>query len=156
MSNYTEFNRRFHKMFAIASDIQHRLDETRKRPAAIESALTKLKEFEKKVNEINKTMTWINETHKNPALLMIENLRSWIEEKTAAQNNKPLYEDPVFTVGALEFRVKDVKEAYLNLKNIKKPKEKKKIVNFILIFWEFREFLAFLGKRRKKSREGKK
>lgn len=143
-------------MFAIASNIQHRVDETRKRPAAVESALTKLKEFEKKVHDLNKTMSWINETHKGPALVMIENLRAWIEEKTTAQSNKPLYEDPVFTVSLLEYRVKDVKEAYINLKNVKKPKEKKKTVSLFVVFFRVWQFLFIFRKKKKKIRRAKK
>lgn len=117
-------------MFSIASDIQHRVDEAHKRPSAIESAKTKIKDFEKKINDLNKSMPWVNETHKAPALGEIEKLREWIAEKTKLQESKPAYEDPVFTVAALEYRIKDIKEAYINLKNIKKPREKKKVVSF--------------------------
>lgn len=114
-------------MYAITSDITHRVEENKKRPAAIENALKKIGEFEKKINDLNKSMPWVNETHKAPSLAEIERLRSWIAEKSKLQADKPKYEDPVFTVGTLEYKVKDIKESYINLKNIKKPKEPKKV-----------------------------
>lgn len=58
-------------------------------------------------------------------------IQEWIKEKKNLQESKPLYEDPIFTVGQLEYKLKDVKEAYLNLKNIKKPKEPKKKTVFL-------------------------
>jgi len=122
-------------MYSITSDITHRLDENKKRPAAIENALTKLTEFQKKINDLNKSMPWVNETHKTPALNEIEKLREWIAEKTKLQVEKPKYEDPVFTVGTLEYKVKDIKESYINLKNIKKPKEAKKVFFFFFFFF---------------------
>lgn len=113
-------------MYSTTSDILHRVEENKKRPAAVSSAYMKLIEYEKKIKDLNKSMPWVNETHKAPAMAEIANLREWIEEKLKLQEGKPLYEDPVFTVGALEYRIKDIKETYINLKNIKKPKEKKK------------------------------
>ena len=135
-SNHTEFNRRFHKMFSITTDITHRVEENKKRPAAIEQALQKITDFEKKIKDLNKSMPWVNDTHKAPAMLEISKLRDWIAEKSKLQLDKPKYEDPVFTVGTLEYKVKDIKEAYINLKNIKKPKEPKKVYKFFYLFFE--------------------
>ena len=112
-------------MFTTTSDVLHRIEENKKRPEAVSSALKKLEEYEKKISDLNKSMPWVNDTHKSPALNEIARLRDWINEKTKLQRGKPLYEDPVFTVGTLEYKVKDIKESYINLKNIKKPKQKK-------------------------------
>ena len=123
-------------MFSITTDITHRVEENKKRPAAIEQALQKITDFEKKIKDLNKSMPWVNDTHKAPAMLEISKLRDWIAEKSKLQLDKPKYEDPVFTVGTLEYKVKDIKEAYINLKNIKKPKEPKKVYKFFYLFFE--------------------
>ena len=115
-------------MYTTASDVTHRLEENKKRPKAVANAFSKLTEYEKKIADLSKSMPWVNDTHKAPSLEEINKMRDWIDEKTVSQNKKPLYEDPVFTVATLEYKLKDIKEAYINLKNIKKPKEKKKVI----------------------------
>ena len=125
VSNYTEFKKRYNKMNNIAQDVTSRIDEHNKGPEAIKDAKKNLDDFEKKIAELNKTMPWVNETVKNNLLSEIKNTKTWIQQKRDEEDSKALYETKTYTASQLDHQLNLIKESFTNIKNIKKPKEKK-------------------------------
>jgi len=124
-ANRSEFLKRIYRMEDITKRIDDRIKETGKRPDAIKELQERLEEYEKKTEGLNKTMPWLSESQKSVMFKLLNDTRVWLSEKIVEQNGKKLYDEVAFTSSLLSFKSKKIKDAYYDLRAIKKPKAEK-------------------------------
>ena len=115
-------------MFNATKIILNRVEESKKRPKIIEEANKKISEYEKRLINMTKTHPWIAEEQKHNVSLAINETNAWIAEKLTQQSNLKLYQTPAFNSTDIESRVRNIKEKFIILRNIPKPRIKNVIL----------------------------
>ena len=102
-----------------------RKDEHAKRPEAIKRVQKRLEELEDEAKDLPEKKSWINQTHIDEVLKVIEEIKAWLDESIKKQDETPLSEDPVFRVGEIDAKLTRANAIFTRVSSIPKPKEKK-------------------------------
>lgn len=91
----------------------------------MKAARKRLEEVEDEAKDLVEKKPWINQTHIDEVLKIVEDIRAWIDEQEAKQKELLLSEDPVFLISELIAKVQRANSVLTRVSNIQKPKEKK-------------------------------
>ena len=120
-----QISSRLNKMTAISKPILFRIEQSQTRDNQIEEALFKLREFPKKVEELNKTKPWISADQKYKFIEQVESVSEWLNENTEKQQKIVKNEDPIITTRQIASKLETLILAFNRLKSTPKPTPKK-------------------------------
>lgn len=68
-------------------------------------------------------MPWVDSEEIESLFLLISEAKEWFDGQIEKQNQSPLHDDPIFTQGDVQYRLKDIDDEIARIKKIKKPKK---------------------------------
>jgi len=120
-----EFRSRLDALRATGDKVVFRAKELRARPKAVKQGRDFVEATRKVVGLWESTKPWINETERAGLLEKVAGFEGWLDEKTSAQEETPLSEEPVFTASDVLSEMEPVNAALNRLKRKPAPKPPK-------------------------------
>ena len=109
-----------------AEKIWFRLKESTERPEAIKAVKAKMDKVEELLKKWEESKPQVTEEERGEVMEKVEKVRSWVEEKEAAQAALKGHEDPAFTSEEVPLQTKPVEMIVAKLSRKPAPKPEKK------------------------------
>ena len=102
-----------------------RLEETEKRPKAVEQARSLISESREMLANMSATRPWVKEEMKTTAVEAVDRAEKWLDEKEKEQEGRGNDVDAAFLSTEVFAEFRPVQKALARILQVKKPKEKK-------------------------------
>lgn len=121
-----DYEKRVEQLRDAMGPIEERALELEKRAELGEFVEEKAKLARQHLKQVAKDMSWVNKSTREALESELTEFESWWEKKQAQQKQLPLHEAPAFTTQEVKLNILKIVNAADQLRQIKKPKDKKK------------------------------
>lgn len=125
-ANIGTFKAKLLSVRKIGDTILNRIQEASLRPASIKAILEFVKDSKQTASEWSKKKPWITEEETESMHSMLDELKTWVEDKAADQEKKLAHEDPVLQVSEMKKKLEEARRAFTRVHIKSKPIEKVK------------------------------
>jgi len=117
-----DFIAKFHKINNILKPVVYRIEQRHALENIVEEARERLYDYPHKIEELNKTKSWIPAEQKKQLADSVETTQEWLNLMVEKQEAVARNEDPVLTTAQISNKMQSLFESFNRLKNMQKPK----------------------------------
>merc|ERR1712060_725267 len=121
----SDYENKLTALQGLVGPMEERALEMESRSSLVDSVKEEVDTWKKARKQIERNMTWVNESKVEKVLKQQNEFEEWWMKKTEQQQKLPLHEAPAFTVKEVQEKFTKISKEWDKLKKIKKPKEPK-------------------------------